>query len=119
MGPIYTMAIYTMVRKADWQQAEQAGVYTGSADDTRDGFLHFSTASQIAISASKHRAGETDLLLVAVDPKNVGEALKWEKSRDDALFPHLYSPLLMTQVSWVKPLPLGEDGKHQFPDMEL
>ncbi|MGB0844177.1 MAG: DUF952 domain-containing protein [Alphaproteobacteria bacterium] len=112
-------AIYTMVRIADWKQAEAAGAYTGSADDTRDGFLHFSTASQIAVSASKHRAGETDLLLVAVDPKNVGDALKWEKSRDDALFPHLYAPLKMKQVSWVKPLPLGEDGLHEFPDMGL
>lgn len=111
--------IYTMVRQADWAEAEKTGSYTGSQDDRRDGFLHFSTASQIGVSASKHRAGETDLLLVAVDPASVGDALKWEKSRNEALFPHLYGALAMSQVSWVKPLPLGDDGQHKFPDMTL
>jgi NADP-dependent 3-hydroxy acid dehydrogenase YdfG len=40
--------IYTLVRAADWRAAETAGAYVGSADDARDGFLHFSTAAQVA-----------------------------------------------------------------------
>ena len=67
-----------MVRAADWRVAEAAGAYHGSADDRRDGFLHFSDAAQIRASAAKHRAGEPDLLLVAVEAAALGEALRWE-----------------------------------------
>ncbi len=56
--------IYTMVRAADWREAEALGEYRGGADDRRDGFLHFSTAGQLRASAAKHRAGEADLVLV-------------------------------------------------------
>ncbi len=45
------------------------------------------------------------------------EALRWEPSRGGALFPHLYADLMMDAVMWVKPLPLGADGRHAFPDM--
>ena len=66
--------IYTLVRAADWQRAEAAGRYDGSADDRRDGFLHFSTAAQLRATAAKHRAGVADLLLVEVSVAPLGGA---------------------------------------------
>ncbi|HXS41550.1 MAG TPA: DUF952 domain-containing protein, partial [Stellaceae bacterium] len=42
-------------------------------------------------------------------------ALKWEVSRGGALFPHLYGALATGDALWVKPLPLGPNGKHRFP----
>ena len=110
-------AIYTMVRQSDWRDAERTGHYQGSADDKADGFLHFSTAGQLRASARRHRRGETDLLLVAADPAHLGPALKWEHaaSRGED-FPHLYRPLSAREVLWVRPLPLGPDGEHIFPD---
>ncbi len=107
--------IYTIVRRADWAQAEQAGHYAGSADDRRDGFLHFSSPAQVVESCARHRAGEDDLLLVAVSASTLGPALKWEPSRGGALFPHLYAPLDLEHVAWTAPLPLGKDGRHVFP----
>lgn len=110
--------IYTMVREADWRAAEAAGAYHGSADDRRDGFLHFSTAAQLRGSAAKHRAGERDLILVAADTAALAEALRWEPAgggRRSGLFPHLYAPLPMSAVRSAVPLPLGADGQHQFP----
>ena len=87
--------IYTMVRAADWRQAEALGEYRGSADDRRDGFLHFSAAAQLRASAAKHRAGEADLLLVAVAAAALGAALRWEPAQGGTkggtrpgLFPH-------------------------------
>jgi hypothetical protein len=56
--------IYTLVRRTDWAVAEEAGAYSGSEDDRRDGFLHFSTAGQLRATAAKHRAGEADLVIV-------------------------------------------------------
>ena len=113
--------IYHMAKAADWRAAEAlgaAGAYEGSADDQRDGFIHFSTAEHIAESAARHRAGEADLLLVAVEAETLGDALKWEQSRGVVAFPHLYGALAPGNALWAKPLPLGPDGFHVFPALE-
>ena len=52
--------------------------------------------------------------LLAFEAEALGEALIWEPSRGGALFPHLYRPLRLEEMTWVKPLPLVE-GRHQFP----
>ena len=110
--------IYTMVREADWRAAERAGFYAGSADDARDGFLHFSTAGQIRASAAKHRAGVADLWLLEVDATRLGDALKWEPASGGSrpgLFPHLYARLPLDAVLAATRLPLDADGAHRFP----
>ncbi len=110
--------IYTLVREADWREAERLGRYEGSADDRRDGFLHFSTAAQVRASAAKHRAGVADLLLVAADVDALGAALRFEPAsggKRPGLFPHLYGPLPLAAVRSVTPLPLGQDALHVFP----
>jgi uncharacterized protein (DUF952 family) len=110
--------IYTLVRGADWRAAEAAGAYQGSADDRRDGFLHFSTASQLRASAAKHRAGEADLWMVEADAAALGDSLRWEPAAGGSrpgLFPHLYAPLPVPAVRRAVPVPLGADGLHAFP----
>jgi uncharacterized protein (DUF952 family) len=107
--------IYKIVARAAFEAAEKIGVFTGSADDHRDGYIHFSTAKQAEATAAKHFRGMDDLLILAVDTSALGAALKWEASRGGALFPHLYAPLDLRHVRWHKPLPLGRDGLHRFP----
>lgn len=109
--------IYKIVPSPLWRDAEAQGALEGSAVDRADGFIHFSTADQARETAAKHFVGQSDLLLVAIDPAKLGQALKYEVSRAGALFPHLYAPLPCAAVAWIKPLPLGEDGQHIFPDM--
>jgi len=104
-----------MCARAGWQAAEAAGVYGGSPQDTADGFIHFSAADQVVVSAAKHRAGHDGLVLLSVDAEALGDALKWEASRDGALFPHLYGPLPLAAVVRVDDLALGPDGRHVFP----
>lgn len=111
--------IYTLVRGADWREAERLGEYRGSADDSRDGFLHFSTASQVRESAEKHRRGEPDLWLIEADAARLGAALRWEPAaggKRPGLFPHLYGALPLTAVLSATPLPLRADGSHDFPE---
>jgi uncharacterized protein (DUF952 family) len=110
--------IYKIVAAAEWRAAEPAGVFTGAAVDVADGFIHFSTAAQVRETAARHFAGQDGLLLVAVPVRDLGDALRWEPSRGGALFPHLYRPLRIASVRWVRPLPLGADGQHLFPDLE-
>jgi uncharacterized protein (DUF952 family) len=109
--------IYKISPAALWREAEQAGAFTGAPVDIADGFIHFSTAAQVAETAARHFAGVPDLVLAAVDAAVLGPALRYEPSRGGALFPHLYGPLPMSAVRWVKPLPLGAKG-HEFPELE-
>ena len=111
------MLIYKICGADEWREAEQLGLYAGSADDARDGFIHFSTHEQLRGTLDKHFAGRKDLVLIAVDDEGLGEVLKWESSRGVALFPHLYSALNIAAVCWVKSLPLGDNGTHDIPEI--
>ena len=114
-----TAAVYEICDAALWREAERRGVFESAAVDLVDGFIHFSTADQVAETAARHFAGKRDLLLVAVDADALGGALRWEPSRGGALFPHLYGSLPLGTVHWVKPLPLGEGGRHLFPPLDI
>lgn len=110
--------IYKICPEALWRQAEREGVFRGTPNDTRDGFIHFSTASQLAETARKHFAGQDGLLLIALDSDSLGPALAWEPSRGRSeLFPHLYGELPLSAVERAVPLPLGSDGQHLVPDV--
>jgi uncharacterized protein (DUF952 family) len=110
--------IYHICKREEWEAARRAGVYEGSSQDKADGFIHFSDGGQVKASAAKHRAGQSGLVLLAVDAGRLGPALKWEPSRGGALFPHLYGPLPVAAVLSAHDLPLGADGVHRFPHMD-
>lgn len=111
------VVIYKICRAGEWRDAEQAGAFRGAAIDLEDGYIHFSSGEQVAETAARHFAGCDDLVLVAVAAAALGAALKWEPSRGGALFPHLYGVLTLDAVLWVKPLPLGGNGRHMFPEL--
>ena len=68
--------VYKICSRALWREAERSGVFRGSDDDRRDGFIHFSTAAQVAETAAKHFSGQRDLLLIRVNTIDLGERLK-------------------------------------------
>lgn len=109
------MLIYKIFRRPEWDAFRAAGQTAGAPVDLADGFIHFSTAAQVAETAAKWFSTESDLVLVAFNADALGAALKWEPSRGGALFPHLYRQLSMTDVVWDKSLPLGATG-HIFPE---
>lgn len=110
------MAIYKIVPRQMWNEAQTKGVFDGAPVDQADGFIHFSTAAQVRETARKHFADQHDLLLVTVDGQKLGPALIYEPSRGGDLFPHLYGPLPLSAVVAVEQLPLGADGFHLFPE---
>ncbi len=107
--------VYKVVGADEWQGAQANGLYRGSADDRRDGFIHLSTRDQLAGTLAKHFAGRDDLHLVAIPVAALGAALEWEPSRGGALFPHLYGDLSLDAIAWTRLLPLGPDGNHLPP----
>lgn len=106
--------IYKIAPASLWRKAQDKGRFEGAPIDIADGFIHFSTADQAPETASKYFAGQDNLVLIAVDPKILGDDLRFEPSRGGALFPHLYGPLPNDAVVWVKPLPLEAGGGHDF-----
>jgi uncharacterized protein (DUF952 family) len=117
-GRVVVATIYKICEQALWQAAETAGEFRGSAVDERDGFIHFSTASQLAETALKHFAGQSGLVLIAIDAEALGGKLKWEPSRGGDLFPHLYSALPPATVRWATPLPDEIEGCRPLPELE-
>jgi len=110
--------IYKICEREAWRAAEAAGAFPGSDVDMRDGFIHFSTAAQVAETAAKHFAGHRGLMLVAVDGEALGPALKWERSRGNDQFPHLYAQLPLSAVRWARPLADEIDGRREFPELK-
>lgn len=110
------MMIYKIFRGSEWEQLKRDGATSGAPIDLADGYIHFSTIETVAETAAKHFVGATGLILAAVDPAPLGDALKWEASRGGALFPHLYRNLRLSEVAWAVDLPLGPEG-HIFPEL--
>ena len=108
--------IFHIYPRAAWDEAPDDAVTHGEEEVRRDGFLHFSTAAQVRESAHRHHGVVAELVLLMVEGGRLGDALKWEKSRGGALFPHLYGALPLSAVLRVEMLPLGPDRRHVFPD---
>ena len=104
------MLIFKIVPRAEWDVADAD--YRGSAHDRADGFLHFSTAAQLATTLALYYAGRDDLVLVAVEADKLGTALTWEHapSRGED-FPHLFAALSRSAVAWTKPLARDASGE--------
>ena len=98
--------IYKICSQKEWQNAKKIGVYKGSKDDLRDGFIHFSSEKQVEGTLNKHFVGQKNLILLDVDVSLLPEAaLKWEISRNGEKFPHLYSELNLDAVINVQEIP--------------
>jgi uncharacterized protein (DUF952 family) len=94
---------------------EHSGTFAGAPVDLADGYIHLSTAEQLAGTIDKHFAGQGDLQLVAVDLEALGDAVKWEESRGGALFPHIYGPITLDVVVAYSALEYEPDGSVRLP----
>jgi uncharacterized protein (DUF952 family) len=110
-----THFIYKLFRQREWQEAVAAGAFYGSADDKRDGFLHFSAAHQVRATFDKYFSAEENPVLAAIDADRLGEALKWELSRGGEKFPHLYGVLKLAELHSVHAIAKGASGRPIFP----
>lgn len=102
--------IYKIFRPDEYEHFINTGQSQGSPDDVRDGFIHFSTKDQLEGTLRKHFSDEDNLYILGCDEKGFSQ-LKWEKSRNNALFPHLYEILKSEHIAqtWFMP-------SHEIPD---
>jgi uncharacterized protein (DUF952 family) len=108
--PAMQNCIFKICSASEWSAATSNGVYVGSGDDLRDGYIHLSTAEQTSETARKYFANCNDLLLIAFDVAEFDAQLRWEPSRGGAMFPHLYAALPTVHAVGIEPLTLHADG---------
>ncbi len=110
--------VYKILRPSEWEEAKANSAYLGSADDIRDGFIHFSTAKQMPGTANKYFTDTDEIYVLAFKPSVFPtEEMKWEKSRGDQLFPHLYGPLDVALAHIEKKLVRPADKDFDFSDI--
>lgn len=109
--------IYKIASGASFAPARLTGHYSGMTVDAADGYMHFSTAAQLAETLRLHFKGQSDLVLLAVRTADLGNDLVWEPSRGGQLFPHLYGgPLPLSSVEWDEPISVDMDGHCYLPE---
>ena len=106
---------YKVLTADEMDVLEHEGSFAGAPVDLADGYIHLSTADQLAGTIDKHFAGQDGLHLVAVDLEALGNMVKWEESRGGMLFPHIYGPLTLDVVLDYGPLEYYADGTIRLP----
>ena len=110
--------IYHIAYPADWAAAQRDGEYlTSSRGRTlaEEGFIHASTAAQLAFVANAFYADVDDLLVLVIDEERLRPEVVYEEVPGmTAPFPHIYGPLNVDAVVEVRPLERGADGRFTF-----
>lgn len=105
--------VFKLLTDEQWREAEQTGA-TNVPLDRDDGYVHLSTAAQVAETARLYFSGQKDVRLVRF-PVDRLPPLKWENSRGGQMFPHLYALLRISKADAVWRLTLAEDGAPIMP----
>ena len=110
--------IYHITTAGEWAQARAAGEYTMSTRGTtlaEQGYIHCSTAGQVAPVANAIYQGVPDLLLLVIDAGLVRPEIRFELvPGSDEPFPHIYGPLNPDAVVETRPFEPGPDGRFSF-----
>lgn len=99
-----TRTAFKILTAQQWAQFEADGIFHGAPVDLADGYIHLSAADQVQGTLDKHFAGQDGLVIAEVDIEMLGDDIRWEVSRSDALFPHLYGPLPIKAVVGIEGL---------------
>ncbi len=106
--------VYKILTEAEFG-ALRAGSFEGARADLADGYIHLSTATQLAGTVEKHFAGQSGLVVAAVELAALGGDVRWEVARGGQKFPHLYGRLSMAAVVAHAPLTRAADGGVELP----
>ena len=106
---------YKVFTALEWA-AVKTGTFDGSSVDRADGFIHLSTTAQLTETVDRHFAGQTDLVIAAIDLAALGDTVRWEASRHGQLFPHVYGPLGIEVVLAWCPLERNPGGAVRLPE---
>lgn len=101
--------IYHIASRSDWAWAQATGLYSPPSLET-EGFIHCSRLDQVLNVANSFYRGQSDLLLLCIEERELTSELRWEApahpkgnifsaTKNAELFPHLYGPLNLKAVT--------------------
>ncbi len=107
--------VYKIASHDAYRVFSKTGVFPGAPIDIQDGYIHFSTADQLAETLRLHFAGQGNLVVFSVRTYDLGTALRWEPSRGGQLFPHLYGELPISAMGQHATVSVASDGNVDLP----
>ena len=82
-----------------------------------EGFIHCSDAHQVLMVANSLFRGQSDLLLLSIDPTRLSAEVRYESPRGSTeVFPHVYGPLNRGAVVSVESLVTDNQGRFSVPE---
>lgn len=118
--------IYHITTRDAALESRQTGEYRPKSLET-DGFIHFSQRHQVLDVANAFYRGQTDLVILVVEPSRLKAELRYEAPVHPSAspsapgpenqFPHLYGPLNMDAVIETIDFPPGENGLFTLPPL--
>jgi copper homeostasis protein len=107
--------IYHITTRLEWEQAQEQGSYRAESLAT-EGFIHASTADQLAGTARRFYEGREGLVVLKIELDRLKVAIDWAKSpHSPDPFPHLLGPLNCDAVVEVVPLVADDSGGFAWP----
>jgi len=90
--------IYRVMDKKEWDCFKKEKRFYGNALDLESGFIHLSTKSQIKDTIKRYFHNQKNIVILQICETKIKENIKWEISRNNQLFPHLYGFLELFDV---------------------
>ena len=94
--------VYRVMLNNEWDEFKKKKKIFGNKLDIQSGFIHLSTKSQIKNTIEKYYKNEDSIIIFKINVKDIAKNLKWEISRNNQLFPHLYGFINFIDVKKTK-----------------
>lgn len=107
--------VYHIIMDEAWESIRNAEEYRPPSFDS-EGFIHLSYSHQVLETASRFFSWCDDLRVLEIDPNGLAPHLRIEQSADDGFFPHLYFPLMISQIVRVLRICKHTDGTFHWAD---
>ena len=97
--------IYKVLSQAEWKEATSKG-YLNTDLDVEDGFIHFSTSRQLALTIRNYFNQYEKIVLLQIETNKLKTGLVFEESSSEerkGKFPHLYGKLTIEDIckKWI------------------
>ena len=89
--------LYKVLTISEWDESVKSGLIETSLDN-KDGFIHFSSSTQLALTLDLYFKSDDKVILLQIDEEKLDSPLVYEEADGNRIgkFPHLYDkkPLL-------------------------
>jgi uncharacterized protein (DUF952 family) len=112
-----------ITKRDAWEAAQASGEFRSPEFD-EIGFIHCSTPEQVVLVANGFFRGQSDLVMLMIDPAKLKSPVRWEPPHSTgrlpgfvqgSVFPHVYGPINLDAVVRAVPLVPSDSGSFKLP----